>query len=122
MSDQCREEFEKWISAEFPLIHVTGMKDDRYTFPWVANCWQSWQAAWKASPPLVTRDGWLTADEVDDIRVAMLNWRPVPPDVISKSLDMACAAISLHAERVSLVEKLRGVIKTIERGACDALR
>lgn len=56
MTDNCRQEFEKWIGERFSLPDLAGMTDDRYSRTWVADCWQVWQAAWTASLP-ATRDG-----------------------------------------------------------------
>ena len=116
MTNKCREEFEKWFRKNYN--HPPAGTADAYISSIASNHWVAWNAAWEAAktPSPAPREGWLTHDKIEDIRVALFNWQPVPPDEIGKALDMATAAISLSVAQVALLRTLRAAIETIERG------
>ena len=116
MTDKCRQEFEKWYRANHDGYNMAKSANGKYRSTCEQWAWVGWEAARKAPSSPVNRDDWLTEEEIDDIRVAMFNWHPVPPDVLSKALDMAASAISLHAERAALFSQLRAAIDTTEMG------
>ena len=110
--DKCREAFEAWIGERSAPLAITQSIDGRYARAWVEDCWQGWRAAWKESPP-VSREGWLTEEEIDS--VAQHTAQTWAVELVALC-DMARAALRLHSERSALFTQLRAAIDTVSRG------
>ena len=109
--DKCREAFEAWCEE-----HASGWGRfrDGYTPDTVQWAWVAWKAAWKPSPS-VSREGWLTAEEIDHL-VEINNHYEPGTDEVQALCDMARAAIRLHTERAALFTQLKAAIEIVERG------
>lgn len=116
MNDKCREEFEKWYRASHDGYSLGKGLNGKYRSTCAQWAWVGWEAARKAGKPTVTRDGWLTESQIEYISEINSHCEPGVNEVVALC-SMASAAISLHAERAALVEKLRAVIDTIEGGS-----
>ena len=106
MNDKCREEFEKWYRQRWGDSPVRD--GDSYAHAVTNWVWESWQVAWKQLSHPVSRDGWLTADEI-------ALWG-APNDEGEAMRRMAFATLRLYAERAALFTQLKAAIETIERG------